>query len=225
MTQRFQQLHIKKIIGIVLLISLIVLFWYSLKLQGAFIDSVDVLKDLINGNENLGILIFTGLAAASAILSPFSSVPLIPFAIEIWGKFQTIVMLQTGWLLGGFIAYHIGRYAGLPTIKALISIDKVEHYTKRLKGKNEFWYVLLFRYMLPSELGGYLLGLLRFNFWKYLAATLITELPFAIATVYMADAILERNLLMLIIWGITIILLVGLMYYLFKKHLKNHRSK
>src|SRR3972149_5503006 len=53
--------------------------------------------------------------------------------------------------------------------------------------------VLLFQMAMPSEVPGYLLGLLRYRFVLYLVALGVTEAPYAAATVYLGESFLARR--------------------------------
>jgi len=196
-------------------------FWSSLALQNTFFQLISFVGKLIQANPNAGIGIFFILTALSAILSPFSSVPLVPVAIIIWGNFLTILLLWIGWSLGGAAAYIIGKKIAYPSLKKLIDIKKINYYSKRFSKKTSFWTVLLFRLSLPAEIPGYALGILKYNFWKYQLATALAELPFAIATVYASQALLSGQKTYFILWlGAGLLSMSAAFYYFHKKIIK-----
>ena len=63
--------------------------------------------------------------------------------------------------------------------------------------------LLLFRLAMPSETG-YVFGLFRYDFCRYLLITFLAELPFAILIVYGSDAFIQTNW-----WSFAILFLVG----------------
>lgn len=209
---------------LIVLLSIIVLafvFWSSITLQSLFYDSVGFLEKYIDQNRILGILVFMGLAAVSALFSPFSSVPLIPAGVVIWGGNIVFFLLALGWLIGDLIAYLIGRFARRAVISRFVPQEKLDYYKEMISQKAGFWFVLLFRFALPSEITGYALGIIRYHFGKYLLATVLVEIPFAFLTVYSGEAFIKGNLLLftsLVLFSAAVIYLT--LYY-FRKKLKN----
>ena len=67
--------------------------------------------------------------------------------------------------------------------------------------KAGFGLILLFQLALPSEVPGYILGIMRFRLGIYLAALAIAELPFAIGAVWLGKSFLERDYLSMIVIG------------------------
>lgn len=65
--------------------------------------------------------------------------------------------------------------------------------------------MLLFQLALPSEVPGYLLGLARYDMRKYLAALVLAELPYAVATVYIGASFLERRIGVMVVAGAVLV--------------------
>jgi uncharacterized membrane protein YdjX (TVP38/TMEM64 family) len=103
-----------------------------------------------------------------------------------------------GWILGGVCAYGISRYFGRTVVNALRAGPALERYESRISQRASFGLILLFQLAVPSEVPGYLLGLLRYSFWKYLGALALAELPYAAVTVYVGASFLERRTYVLI---------------------------
>ena len=61
------------------------------------------------------------LAALSAMLAFFSSVVVVPVASHQWGPVATVALLWMGWLLGGTMAYAIGRFLGSRVVRQVVS--------------------------------------------------------------------------------------------------------
>jgi uncharacterized membrane protein YdjX (TVP38/TMEM64 family) len=47
---------------------------------------------------------------------------------------------------------------------------------------------------MPSEIPGYVLGLLRYPFARYLAILALAELPYAIGTIFLGDALMNGQI-------------------------------
>lgn len=207
----------RKIASIMILVFLIAIFWYSAKAQTFLYGAISQIEIYFQNHAILGIFLFVGLAAVSALASPFSSAPIVPIAVALWGTTFSILFLIAGWLLGHIASYYIGHYASYSIIKNLLPFDKINIYLKKFSSRSEFLLVLLFRLSMPAEIPGYVLGIARYSFWKYFLATFIAEFPFAILTVYGGEAFIKKDIFMLmgiVLFGVAIIFA---MFYLFRR--------
>ncbi len=210
----------RKLISVAVLVCAVIVFWFSVSLQGVFYDTVSFAEAYVGEHQTMGVFVFMALAAVSAMLSPFSSVPLIPVAIMVWGSTWTVAFLVAGWLGGHVITYTIGYYAGYPVAKKLVSLEAIEQYAHRFSKKSEFLLVLLFRLASPAEVPGYVLGAVRYGFVKYFLATFIAEFPFAIITVYASEALIDRKPLIVALAIAGGIAFLAVAFHLFKKQIR-----
>ena len=135
------------------------------------------------------------------MLAFLSTAVLVPVAVVTWGQTGTFVLLWVGWILGGVCAYTIARHFGRPVVGVLTSGEALA-YGDRISKEAPFGLILLFQLGLPSEIQGYVLGLLRYSFAKYVTALGLAELPYAIVTVYLGVSFLERRtFLLVILWS------------------------
>jgi uncharacterized membrane protein YdjX (TVP38/TMEM64 family) len=133
-------------------------------------------------------------AAASAMLVFFSTTAIAPFLVYTWGPTTAFLLLWCGWLLGGICSYAIGRFLGRPVVQRLASPRLLASYEQWISTRMAFGLVVLFQLALPSEVPGYLLGLVRYAFPRYLLALSLAELPYAVATVLLGAGVVERRL-------------------------------
>jgi uncharacterized membrane protein YdjX (TVP38/TMEM64 family) len=138
-------------------------------------------------------LVLLLLAAASAMLAFVSSAAFVPIAALIWGQAISVVLLWLGWALGGVLSFSMNRLLGRQVVYAIAPRALLERYESLLTHQPPFGLVLLLQLALPSEVPGYLLGLIRYPFWKYLFALLLAEFPYALATVLLGSTCLERR--------------------------------
>ena len=117
-----------------------------------------------------------------------------------------------GWFLGGAVAFFIGRVFGRSFASIIIGEEKLVYWEDQLKERTRFVHILLFQAVVPSEIPGYLLGTLRYRFVLYLTALGITELPYAIATVYLGESFLEGESTTFIVLGIGAIVVSVLLW-------------
>jgi len=171
----------------------------------------------IAAHPGWGGLIFVLVSALSAMLAFFTSAVLVPAAVVSWGKTVTVALLWLGWFIGGLCAYGIGRSLGRPLLRTLGSEKVFAFYQQRLSAHVGLSMVLLLQLALPSEIPGYLCGLLRVRLRIYLTALALAELPFAIGTVWAGESILQREGGWLIGLGVAAVAISGYALYLLHK--------
>jgi uncharacterized membrane protein YgcG len=156
-------------------------------------------------------------------LGPFTSVPLVPSAGVIWGPLHTFALLITGWLLGNSLAYFGGKYLGKYLVSKILGQQKLNSWVQVLEKRLNFFHLLLFRVATPSETG-YIFGILNYSFKKYLALTLIAELPFAYITVYASQAFTQTGWSTFIYLGALWIAIIYFAATLFQKKVATENS-
>jgi uncharacterized membrane protein YdjX (TVP38/TMEM64 family) len=166
-------------------------------------------ENLIAQAPLLGMLVFLLLAMLSAMVAFFSSALLAPIAVCAWGKAGCFALLWGGWFLGGIASYCIGRFLGRSVASAIIGDERIATWENQVSEHTRFIHVLFFQAVVPSEIPGYVLGILRYRFLFYLAALGITELPYAAATVYLGESFLKGESAVFILVGIGAITLAA----------------
>jgi uncharacterized membrane protein YdjX (TVP38/TMEM64 family) len=149
------------------------------------------------------------LSALAAMLAFVSSWVLVPFAVFTWGAPLALLLLWTGWLLGGAATYATGRFLGRPAMRWFVHSDSLARYEQRFARHMPFYVVLLVQLSLPSEIPGYLLGVVRYSFGRYLAALGLVELAYGIVTVYLGQSVLERRIVP-VLGGLMLLALITL---------------
>jgi uncharacterized membrane protein YdjX (TVP38/TMEM64 family) len=172
-------------------------------------------EGIISQAPLLGMLVFVLLAMLSAMVAFFSSSLLAPVAIYAWGKAACLALLWCGWFLGGIASYCIGRYLGRSFVSMIIAGEKIASWESQVSERTRFVHILLFQAVVPSEIPGYVLGILRYRFLLYLTALGITEIPYALAAVYLGESFLKGDSMIFILVGIGMILLA---IFLFQIH-------
>ena len=183
----------KNIITLVFVIGLAVLFWSSSLLQDYFKQGAEFIQDYGESYFWQSVVIFVVLSTVSAMLIAISSIWMVPAAIVLWGNFLTVSLLLASWLVGAIFSYVIGRYGGYRLVKMAASEDKIRHYEELIGRKLGLLTIFLFRFALPSEITGYVLGIFRYPFIKYLFITFLSEIPYAFYAVYAADSVTNKK--------------------------------
>lgn len=170
-------------------------------LHDALLQLLAVAEPVIAAHPVVGMLLFVLLSALSAMLAFFSAALLVPVAVYSWGQPATMLLLWLGWLLGGLCAYAVGFGLGRPLLATMGATRLLAFYRERLPGQLPFALVLLLQLALPSEIPGYLFGLLRVRLRTYLAALALAEIPFVVGTVLVGESVVAQRGGMLLLLG------------------------
>ena len=170
-------------------------------LHDALLRLLAVAEPLIAAHPVAGMLVFVLLSALSAMVAFFSAALLVPVAVYSWGQAVTMLLLWLGWLLGGLCAYAMGRALGRPLLATIGATRLLAFYRERLPATLPFALVLLLQLALPSEIPGYLFGLLQVRARVYLAALALAEIPFVVGTVLVGESVVEQRGGMLLLLG------------------------
>lgn len=170
-------------------------------LHDALLQLLAAAEPVIAAHPVIGMLLFVLLSALSAMLAFFSAALLVPVAVYSWGQPATMLLLWLGWLLGGLCAYAVGSGLGRPLLATMGATRLLAFYRERLPGQVPFALVLLLQLALPSEIPGYLFGLLRVRLRTYLAALALAEIPFVVGTVLVGESVVAQRGGMLLLLG------------------------
>lgn len=189
-----------------------------------YADTVIVwMESVIAVRPYLGMAVFVVLAMLSAMVTFFSSAVFVPIAIYAWGNVTTSLLLWAGWLLGGVASFCIGRFLGRWVAAALVGEEKIASWQGELSQRSRFVHILMFQAVVPSEIPGYVLGILRYRFSLYLLALAITELPYVIGVVLLGEHFLQGQSTGILVLGIVVVLLgVFLLRLRQKPNLEDH---
>lgn len=175
-------------------------------------------EGVIREQEAWGMLAFVVLAALSAMVAFVTSSMLIPIAIYVWGPGLCFVLLWTGWFLGGLAAYGVGRYLGRPIVRRLVRPAALERQERWARSRRSLVGILLLQLAVPSDLAGYVFGLIRCPFVRFVTALALAEVPYALGAVYLGVSFVERRLLPLLAVGVAGVLLSMLAIRAYHRH-------
>lgn len=158
----------------------------------------------------LGALIFMGLAALSAMLLFFSGVLLVPIGVQTWGETGCFLLLWSGWCLGGLFTYSIGRRLKRPAMQRMLRNEMIARYENRIPEGGSFITAVLVQLAVPSDVSGYFFGLLGYPLRIYLGALMLAELPYALATVFLGNAFMQKQYVVLLSAAAMVLVVLGL---------------
>jgi len=181
---------------------------YSEEIHDQVVRAIGLAEPVIRSLPVVGAVLFVLLAALSAMLVFFSGVLLVPIGIQVWGPVGCFLLLWAGWFLGGVLTYSIGRHFGRPAVRRMLSAKKIARYEKRIQPASSFVAATLTQLVLPSDISGYFFGLLGYRPRLYLGSLALAELPYALGTVFLGAAFVQRQYqVLLVIAGLGILIL------------------
>lgn len=150
-------------------------------------------QSVVERHALLGPVTFVLLAAVAAMLAFVSVAVVVPAAVFAWGAPMSIALLWLGWILGGAASYAIGRYLGRRAVGWLTAERALRKLEEHLRPDTPLLLITLLQLALPSEIPGYVLGLVRYPVARYLIALAVAELPFTVATVCLGSSFVEGS--------------------------------
>jgi uncharacterized membrane protein YdjX (TVP38/TMEM64 family) len=175
-------------------------------LREALLNLLGATESIIERHALLGAVIFVFVAAVSAMLAFVSVAVIVPAAVFTWGTPASIGLLWLGWILGGVASYAVGKYLGRRAVHWLTAERMLRRLEDQLSPRTPVWAIALLQLALPSEIPGYVLGLVRYPLSRYLLALAAAELPFTIATVYLGGSLVAGRSGLILAIGSTLAL-------------------
>lgn len=141
--------------------------------------NISELEEWITGHRFLGIAVYIIFVAASVVLLPFSSLPLLPIAVRVFGILGTALFSIAGWWIGCLIAFQIAKL-GRKYLEKFTSLEAVDRIERKIPNDIGFAGIVILRMILPVDITSFALGLLKnLHFPTYATASLIGITPFA----------------------------------------------
>lgn len=197
----------------------------SSDLHEALMGVLAITEDIIGQHPIAGAAAFVVLAAISAMFTFVSIAVIVPAAVFAWGPAASIGLLWLGWILGGVATYSIGKFFGRPVLRWLTVGEALRRLESRIPDNAPLWLITLLQLALPSEIPGYVLGLVRYPFFRYVLALGLAELPYTFATVYLGASFVEGRVGLILITGALIALLSLVTFYVLHRTLRDAHSR
>jgi uncharacterized membrane protein YdjX (TVP38/TMEM64 family) len=209
MAESFAQKRSSLVYWIVMVTTVLTLtlLLYSSTFKNLVDQATNWSRVVMNDHPVTGAAVFFLFAAISAMLALTSSAVLVAPANLVWGKLITFLRLWGGWIAGAIAAFGIGSVAR-PLLARLGYQKKLNEYQQFVSRRMKFWTTVLFCIAVPSEIPGYLLGGLRYPFWKFLGAIAIAESIYAFGVVIAGQSLLKARPLTLL-FTVTTLIVIG----------------
>ncbi len=133
-------------------------------------------------HSRLGLLVFVGSTALAVVLPLFSNLPLVPFAVLLWGPAWTALLIVLGWVAGATLSFVIGRHLRprvlrmFPKVARYAQIDDLIHPQHRVAS------LIVLRMTFPMDILSYVLGLFshKTTLFENALSTAVGGVPFAL---------------------------------------------
>ncbi|KFI22457.1 hypothetical protein HW44_09425 [Nitrosococcus oceani] len=228
MNSLFQKIHhisrkkplITFSVGIILILIGLYFFWPSLHdsinrfFNILFSGDREKLHDFVEQFGIWGPIIIILSMVAQMFLVVIPSVVIFVVSILAYGSFWggTVALLAV--LVASTVGYFVGRWLGPITVDKLIGLKtrhKIEGYVERYG----FWTVIVIRFspFLSNDAISFVGGLLRMNYWRFMAATFIGILPLIVLLAYLGET--NERLRTGMFWVSIISLIVFIAYIIY----------
>ena len=205
------------LIAVLLVTGLLAL---SDKVHHQIVAAIALAEPMISQHPVLGALIFMALAALSAMLVFFSGVLIVPIGIQTWGEMGCFLLLWSGWCLGGLVTYAIGRRLKRPAVQRMLPGGMFDRYENRIPEGGSFVTAVLVQLAVPSDVSGYFFGLLGYPLRIYFGALVLTELPYALGTVFLGNAFMQKQYVVLLSAAAVALVALGLAWLWWRRRHK-----
>jgi uncharacterized membrane protein YdjX (TVP38/TMEM64 family) len=191
----------RRVVVLALVIVLAVLLMMAQPVHAWLLSLFDAAESVVRQRPVWGMVVFVSLVGLSGMVAFVSSAALVPMAIHVWGPAVCFLLLWTGWFLGALAAYALGRYLGRPLVERLVRPGALARYEEWARSGKSLVLILILQLGLPSDLAGYVFGLVRCRLSAFVPALALAEIPYALGAVYLGTSFLQRNIASLVVLG------------------------
>jgi uncharacterized membrane protein YdjX (TVP38/TMEM64 family) len=82
-------------------------------------------------------------------------------------------------------------------VKRMLSDGMIDRYENRIPERGSFVTAVLVQLAVPSDVSGYFFGLLGYPLRVYFGALMLTEIPYALGTVFLGSALIQKQYVLL----------------------------
>jgi uncharacterized membrane protein YdjX (TVP38/TMEM64 family) len=195
--------------SILLVLIVYFIFYFSEFIREGVFSMIYWVEAYMIHSPLLGAFFFFLISALSVPMAFFSGLVLIPSALLVWGIGGTFVLLFSGWMFGSLLTYGVGRLFGKSAVHKIAHSKKLNHYANYVHHKMPLWNIALISIVVP-EVSGYLLGLMRYSFHRYVLAIILAELPLSLLAVFAGNEFVEQRFVEFVV--IVILVMIGVWY-------------
>jgi uncharacterized membrane protein YdjX (TVP38/TMEM64 family) len=121
----------------------------------------------------LGLIVFN---AIQVVVAPFPGYPVQIAAGFLFGWWQGTLYAVVGMVLGGMLAYTLGRLYGRPLVQRIVGADRLDRWEKVAHlNSMAVWFVLMLGPL--GDAPYFIAGLTKLPLWKLVAIVLLVRTP------------------------------------------------
>ena len=145
--------------------------WYAAPLSAA-----------LGAHGDLGLLIFFGTTALAVVLPMFSNLPLVPFAVLLWGPWATALILILGWMAGAAASFSLARRLRQWMLRRFPNVLRYARIDLLIAPRHHITSLIVLRMTFPVDILSYVLGLFshKTTWSENAVSTAIGGAPFAL---------------------------------------------
>ncbi len=130
----------------------------------------------------LGMVIFFCTTALAVVVPLFSNLPLVPFAVLLWGPWWTALIITGGWVAGAAISFDLARRVSPWLLHTFPRVTRYARIDRLIHPRHHLLSLLVLRMTFPADILSYVLGLFSHKTTRFENAlsTAIGGAPFAV---------------------------------------------
>jgi len=142
----------------------------------AFLSNPDELRPWLARLGPLGPLGLIAFNALQVVVAPFPGYPVQVAAGFLFGWWQGTLYAVVGMVLGGLLAYALGRAYGRPLVQRIVGADRLDRWEKVAHlNSMAVWFVLMLGPL--GDAPYFIAGLTKLPVWKLVAIVLLVRTP------------------------------------------------
>lgn len=182
------------------------------------INSVEALREYIEGAGSLASVIFIAFSFLQVVLLPIPGSVAVAVGVAMFGPLKCAIFSFIGIVLGSITAFAIGRWIGYKAVCWIVGKESLDKWLKKLKGKDYLILSLMFLLPLfPDDILCFVAGLSSMTWPFFLVMITVTRAISVFSTAYSFELIPFTTWWGILIWAV-ILALVVLSFYLVCKH-------
>ncbi len=217
-------LHKTVVSKFILTLYLMLLFFATVGfalLRTGFIEIMrdeNSLKEYLERSGRWVSFVFILLQFLQVVVLPIPSTVTVAAGAALFGAFRGSLYSLIGIVLGSFVAFLVGRYAGYRVVAWLIGKETLDKWLKKIKGKDMLLLTAMFLLpVFPDDVLCFVAGISSMSAWYFLVVILISRVLAIFTTSYFVTLIPFNTWWGLLIWGVFIVAVAVLFIVLYKK--------
>jgi uncharacterized membrane protein YdjX (TVP38/TMEM64 family) len=150
-------------------------------------------------HSRVGVAIFFGTTALAVVLPLFSNLPLVPFAVLLWGPWWTALIIMGGWVAGAAISFELARRISPLLLRTFPKVARYARIDRLIHPHHHLLSLVFLRMTFPADILSYVLGLFSHKTTRFENAlsTAIGGAPFAVLFAFFPALPLAQQALIL----------------------------